>query len=73
MQNVTFLRAASLAVPQLDGWTFQTPIRAFDHPLLLTGERHATPPQRIAALALDVSDSDLPLRVAFPLLISNGT
>lgn len=71
LQNVTFHRAASLAVPQLDGWTFQTPIRAFDHPLMLTGERRATPPQRVAALALDVADSDLPLRVAFPLLISN--
>ena len=71
MQNVTFLRATSLAVPKLDGWTWQTPIRAFDHPLLLTGEHRATPPQRVAALALDVTDSDLPLRVAFPLLISN--
>ena len=84
LQNVTFLRAASLAVPKLDGWIFQTPIRAFDHPLLLTGERRrpaavgeaasvptAAGPQRVAALALDVTDSDLPLRVAFPLLISN--
>ena len=71
LQNVTFLRAASLTVPKLDGWIFQTPIRAFDHPLLLTGERRTIPPQRVAALALDVADSDLPLRVAFPLLISN--
>lgn len=71
LQNVTFLRAASLAVPKLEGWTWQQPIRAFDHPLMLTGERRATPPQRVAALALDVTDSDLPLRVAFPLLISN--
>ncbi len=71
LQNVTFLRAASLAVPKLEGWTWQQPIRAFDHPLMITGERRATPPQRVAALALDVADSDLPLRVAFPLLISN--
>ncbi len=71
LQHVTFLRAASLAVPKLDGWTWQTPIRAFDHPLMITGERRATPPQRVAALALDVADSDLPLRVAFPLLVSN--
>ena len=71
LQNVTFLRAASLAVPKLKGWSWQTPIRAFDHPLMITGERRATPPQRLAALALDVADSDLPLRVAFPLLISN--
>ena len=83
LQNVTFLRAASLAVPKLDGWTWQTPIRTFDHPLLLTGERRRpaanvgkaasfpTAPQRVAALALDVTDSDLPLHIAFPLLISN--
>ena len=71
LQNVTFLRAASLAVPKLDGWSWQTPILAFGHPLMITGERRATPPQRVAALALDVTDSDLPLRVAFPLLISN--
>jgi hypothetical protein len=71
LQNVTFLRAASLGVPTLDGWTWQTPIRAFDHPLMITGERLVTPPRRVAALALDVGDSDLPLRIAFPLLISN--
>ncbi len=87
LQNVTFLRASSLAAPKLEGWTWQQPIRAFDHPLMITGERRgsagvgklaASPtatavvsPQRVAALALDVADSDLPLHVAFPLLISN--
>lgn len=70
LQNVTFLRAASLALPKSDGWNWQAPIRSFDHPLMITGERHGTS-QRIAALALDVTDSDLPLRVAFPLLMSN--
>jgi hypothetical protein len=31
----------------------------------------AVPQQRIAALSFDVGDSDLPLRIAFPLLMSN--
>jgi hypothetical protein len=73
LQNVTFIRAASLTAPKLTGWSWQSPIRAFDHPLMITGERRAAPRQRVAALALDVTDSDLPLRVAFPLLISNTT
>ena len=70
LQNITFLRAASLALPKSDGWNWQAPIRSFDHPLMITGERRGTS-QRVAALALDVTDSDLPLRVAFPLLMSN--
>ena len=70
LQNVTFLQAAALAVPTMEGWSWQTPIRSFEHPILLTGER-LDRGRRLAALALDVTDSDLPLRVAFPLLISN--
>ena len=71
LQNVTLLHAAALAVPKTEGWTWKTPIRSFDHPLLITGERHGGN-QRVAALAVDIADSDLPLRVAFPLLISNA-
>ena len=52
-----------------DGWTFSAPLRSAEHPLLITGERGR---QRVAALAFDVLESDLPLRVAFPLLI-HGT
>jgi len=70
LQNITLLHAAPLAVPKSGDWTWQTPIRSFEHPLMLTGERHGGG-QRVAALALDIGDSDLPLRVAFPLLISN--
>jgi hypothetical protein len=70
LQNVTFLRAASLALPGTEGWNWQAPIRSFEHPIMITGERLGST-QRLAALALDVTDSDLPLRVAFPLLISN--
>lgn len=70
LQNITFLHAASLAVPQTEGWTWQAPIRSFEHPIMITGA-HQGATQRVAALALDVTDSDLPLRIAFPLLISN--
>ncbi len=75
LQNVTIVRAASLKVPEpADGWTWQAPLRSFDHPLLLTGTRRiANGEQRIAALAFDVGDSDLPLRIAFPLLMTNAT
>ncbi len=70
LQNVTILHAQLLALPAPhDGWNFSAPMRSAEHPLLITGERGR---QRIAALAFDVLDSDLPLRVAFPLLI-HGT
>jgi hypothetical protein len=70
LQNITLLHAAPLALPKTEGWNWQAPIRSFDHPLMITGEHQGGAP-RVAALALDIGDSDLPLRVAFPLLISN--
>jgi len=70
LQNITLLRAAPLSLPKTEGWNWQAPIRSFDHPLMITGEHQGGAP-RVAALALDIGDSDLPLRVAFPLLISN--
>ena len=70
LQNITILRAQPLALPTPhDGWNFSAPLRSAEHPLLITGERGR---QRIAALAFDLLESDLPLRVAFPLLI-HGT
>lgn len=73
LQNVTVARAAALAVPApRDGWTFEAPLRSGDHPLLLAGTRRtASGPRRLAALAFDLAESDLPLRVAFPLLMAN--
>ncbi len=67
-RNVTFLRATEIAVPQREGWQFETPLRSFEHPLIVTGTRKD---QRMAVFAFDVAESDLPLRIAFPLLISN--
>ena len=109
LQNVTIVRAAAAKLPDAgDGWAWQAPLRSFEHPLLIVGERRSragappaespagappadrregsageapagliaggapAPLQRIAALAFDVSDSDLPLRIAFPLLMSNA-
>src|SRR6185369_7797341 len=69
LKNVSILHASGLEVPApKDGWTFAAPLRSFDHALLITGERSG---QRLAALSFDVLESDLPLRVAFPLLMSN--
>ena len=67
LQNTTILSAQALSLPAPhDGWIFTAPLRSGEHPLLIAGERGR---QRIAALAFGVLDSDLPLRVAFPLLI----
>lgn len=73
LQNVTLLRSAALELPADAAWRFASPLRSFDHPLLITGEQRTSGklPRRIAAFSFATTDSDLPLRVAFPLLISN--
>lgn len=70
--RTTILRAQPLSLPApTEAWSYSAPLRSFDHPLLVVGEQRGAKPRRIAALALDLSVTDLPLRVAFPLLISN--
>ena len=75
LRNVTVLRAAAWTLPDAapadapDPWRFAAPVRSLDRPLVVTGERRG---QRLAALAFGAGDSDLPLRVAFPLLIHNA-
>ena len=73
LQNVTIARATAAALPKEAGdWRFQIPLAALDQPLMITGERRsANARQRLAALSFDLAESDLPIRVAFPLLISN--
>jgi hypothetical protein len=67
LQNTTILSAQSLALPTArDGWIFTAPLRSGEHPLFIAGERGR---QRVAAVAFGLLDSDLPLRVSFPLLI----
>ncbi|HET6409691.1 MAG TPA: BatA and WFA domain-containing protein [Chthoniobacteraceae bacterium] len=68
--STTILRAYSLDLPASQGlWTYEAPLRSFDHPLLIVGEERGG--HRVAALGLDLTATDLPLRVAFPLLITN--
>ena len=73
LQAVTFLRCASLTVPIDPGWKFSAPLSSFDHPLLVAGEQRSSGgvPRRLVAFAFALTESDLPLRVAFPLLIAN--
>jgi hypothetical protein len=69
LDAVTFLRAAPLRMPgPRAGWRFAAPVQAFDRPLIVTGSSGAG---RAVAFAFDVAESDLPLRVAFPLLVAN--
>ncbi|MBV9127665.1 MAG: hypothetical protein JO117_06205, partial [Verrucomicrobia bacterium] len=77
-RNVGILRAANFPDPTAgekttQTWHFQIPVRSLGHPLVLTGERreNAARRQRFAALAFGLAESDLPLRVAFPLFMSN--
>jgi hypothetical protein len=71
--KVTILRARSLAVPAAaEEWRYNAPLRSFENPLLIVGERQGAKKQRVAALGVDLTASDLPLRVAFPLLITNS-
>lgn len=70
--QTTILRAKPLTLPPPSAeWSYAAPLRALDHALLIVGEQRAAKPRRIAALGLDLTATDLPLRVAFPLLVTN--
>ncbi len=73
LRDVTVLRAQPWTLPEPShdpgGWRFTAPVRSLEHPLVVTGERGA---QRFVALAFGAADSDLPLRVAFPLFIHDA-
>lgn len=64
LSEVSVLRAARI-VP--GSWA-RTVVDSDSGPLLVVGEREG---RRIAVLAFDLHNSDLPLQVAFPLLLSN--
>jgi Aerotolerance regulator N-terminal/von Willebrand factor type A domain len=71
LRNTTILRAHPLELPPLqDRWTYTAPLRSFDNPLLIAGEERGG--HRVAALGLDLTATDLPLRIAFPLLLTNA-
>lgn len=63
--NVNVRRAQAVAAP----WA-QTLVQAEGGPLLLVGEQGG---RRVAILTFDLRDSDLPLQIAFPVLIANIT
>jgi hypothetical protein len=70
LRNTTILRAHPLELPaSQERWTYSAPLRSFDNSLLIVGEEHGG--HRVAALGLDLTATDLPLRIAFPLLITN--
>jgi hypothetical protein len=73
LKNVVFLHTLEIPLQEAMGeWHFTAPLRSFDNPLVITGSRNTGGgEQRLAAFAFDIADSDLPLRVAFPLLMSN--
>ncbi len=81
LREVNFLRAAKLPFDarrgplRRDDWQIAAPLRSLDRALILAGERETAPGQRgqrFVALAFGVTDSDLPLRIAFPLLVHNA-
>ncbi len=69
LRDVTIQRAARLSLP---AWGRSVVVaddgEAGDLPLLVAGEADG---RRLAVLAFDPRQSDLPLRVAFPLLLAN--
>jgi hypothetical protein len=70
LASTTILRAHPLDLPSpQEGWSYSAPLRSFDNPLLIVAEQRGG--HRTAALGLDLAATDLPLRVAFPLLITN--
>jgi Ca-activated chloride channel homolog len=64
-RDVNIRQAQTISAP----WA-QTLIGAAGGPLLLAGEYRG---RRVAILTFDLGDSDLPLRVAFPILMANIT
>ncbi len=64
LSEVSVLKAARIA----PGSWARTVVDSDGAPLLVVGEREG---RRVAVLAFDLHNSDLPLQVAFPLLLSN--
>lgn len=70
LRDMVVQESAELSLPAW-GWpviTAQSDAETSSAPLLITGE---TQGHRVAVLAFDLRKSDLPLRVAFPLLLAN--
>lgn len=73
LEGINILDAANIALP---GWArpvivTEIPGQVQKAPLLFVGEINAG--RRVAVLAFDLRHSDLPLQIAFPLLLANLT
>jgi hypothetical protein len=69
--TVTLLKARAIAVPDsAEPWIFQSPLRHLDQPLLLAAENPVSS-RRLAVLGFPIAHSNLPLRIAFPILLNN--
>jgi von Willebrand factor type A domain/Aerotolerance regulator N-terminal len=68
LSTSTILRAVRLP-REIPGWTVRMPVAGADGPLVLSLESSR---RRRVIIAFDPIDSDLPVRVAFPLLIHNA-
>ena len=68
LNTSTILRAVRLPL-EIPGWTVRAPVAGADGPLVVSLESSR---RRRVIIAFDPIDSDLPVRVAFPLLIHNA-
>ena len=68
LSTSTILRAVRLPL-EIPGWTVRAPVTGPDGPLVISLESSR---RRRVIVAFDPIDSDLPVRVAFPLLIHNA-
>jgi hypothetical protein len=68
LSTSTILRAVRLPL-EIPGWTVRAPVAGPDGPLVISLESSR---RRRVIIAFDPIDSDLPVRVAFPLLIHNA-
>ncbi len=68
LSRSTILKASRLP-PEIPGWTVRAPVAGVDGPLVVSLESSR---RRRVIIAFDPIDSDIPVRVAFPLLIHNA-
>lgn len=68
LAQVNVLKAARIALPEWARPVIAGDVDGASAPLLFAGEVDG---RRVAVLAFDLHDSDLPLQVAFPLLTAN--
>lgn len=64
-QNISMTAAKQVEIPD----TFQVLISAFEDPLLMLNEEDES---KVLVVAFDPLASDLPLRVAFPMMVANA-